>query len=217
MAQRWDWDGPFPLGQANGADSAGSVAAALFAGFSLTLIGLIVPDKMPFRWPGYGLLLLAAAAVLFIASVQCAFWAKEYAITPEDLDKWYPDMSRRDKIAYQRGHQLNFRRWVRRMNTSYRLGILFLLSGMAVALVPKGSLGTQRAAVIAVIGLGFVVEVLWIFSTWLLSGSPSIVFNDNPDEILRPVRLESIRNSARLRRLARVFVPLARVEVPPSD
>lgn len=214
--EKWDWDSPFPLGQANAADSAGSVAAALFAGFSLTLIGLIVPDTTEFRWPGFGLFLLAFAAVLFIASVQCAFWAKEYAITPEDLDMWYRDMSQRDKVAYQRGHQINFRRWVRRMNTSYRWGILFLLSGMAIALVPKTSLGSARAAAISIVGLGFLVELLWIFSTWLLDGTPSIVFNDDPDEPLRRVRLESIRRSQRLRRLARLCVPLARVKVPKS-
>jgi hypothetical protein len=210
----WDWDSPFPLGQANAADAAGSVAAALFAGFSLTLIGLIVPDTGKFRWPGVGLTLLATAAVLFIASVQCAFWAKEYAITPSDLDNWYGGMSGRSKIAYQRGHQLNFRRWVRRMNTIYRWGILFLLSGMAIALVPPSSAGAARLAAIAVIGLGFSVELLWIFSTWLLVGSPSIVFNDSPDDPMVAVRFEAIRRSPLLRWLARRFVPLARIEVP---
>jgi len=210
----WDWDSPFPLGLANAADSAGSVAAALFAGFSLTLIGLIVPDAAKFRWPGIGLTLLAVAAVSFIASVQCAFWAKEYAISPNDLDNWYGDMSRYNKIAYQRGHQLNFLRWVRRMNTIYRYGILFLLSGMAIALVPKSSLNSGRLAAIAIIALGLLVELLWIFSTWLLAGSSSIVFNDSPDAPSGNVRFDAIRRSPPLRRLARRFVPLARVEVP---
>lgn len=214
--QTWDWDSPFPLGQANAADSAGSVAAALFAGFSLTLIGLIVPDTTKFRWPGVGLLLLALASVLFVASVQCAFWAKEYAINPGDLDAWYGDMSKHDKIAYQRAHQLNFRRWAARMNRSYRLGILALLSGMTVALVPTGSLSLMRGVAIGVIILGFLVELLWIFSTWLLDGSPSIAFGHDRDEPLRPVSFRSIRTSPALRRLARVFVPLARIDVPPA-
>jgi hypothetical protein len=210
----WDWDAPFPIGQANAADSAGSVAAALFAGFSLTLIGLIVPDVTRFRWPGAGLLLLAIAALLFIASVQCAFWAKEYGITPDDLNKWYPGMSDRDKIAYQRGHQLNFRRWVGRMNTSYRFGILFLLSGMAIALVPKGSPDTARLAAIAVIAAGLMVELVWIFSTWLLWGTPSIVFNSDPDRPVVQVRFKAIRLSPGLRRVARLMVPVARIKVP---
>src|SRR5438046_1928642 len=123
-------------------------------------------------------------------------------------------MSQRDKIAYQRGHQLNFQRWVRRGSTSYRWGILLLLSGMAITLVPKASLSPLRAAAVAIIGLGVLGEGLWIFSTWLLDGSPSIVFNDDPDVILRKVRMEPIRRSVRLRRLARLFVPLARIRVP---
>ncbi|HXK14152.1 MAG TPA: hypothetical protein VNH45_06420 [Gaiellaceae bacterium] len=155
--------------------------------------------------------------MLFVASVQCAFWAKEYVVAPGDLDAWYGDMSKRDKIAYQRAHQLNFRRWAARMNKSYRLGILALLSGMTVALVPTGSLGVMRSAAIGVIIAGFLVELLWIFSTWLLDGSPSIVFGLDRDEPLRPVSFRSIRTSPPLRRLARVFVPLARIDVPPGD
>ncbi len=212
----WDWDSPFPLGQANAADSAGSVAAALFAGFSLTLIGLIVPDTTKFRWAGVGLFLLALASVLFVASVQCAFWAKEYAISPGDLDTWYEDMSKHDKIAYQRAHQLNFRRWVARMNKSYRIGILALLCGMTVALVPAGALGVMRGAAIGIIIAGFLTELLWIFSTWILDGSPSIAFGRDPDEPLRPVSFMPIRTSPALRRLARIFVPLARIDVPPD-
>jgi hypothetical protein len=179
------------------------------------LIGLIVPDTTRFRWPGVGLFLLAFAAVLFIASVQCAFWAKEYAITPEDVDRWYGAMSQRDKIAYQRGHQLNFLRWVGRVNRSYRWGILLLMGGMMVALVPKTPLGIARAAAIAIIGIGFILELLWIFSTWILAGTPSIVFNNDPDEPLTQVQFGPIRRAPLLRRLARSFVPLARIRVPP--
>lgn len=212
----WDWDSPFPLGQANAADSAGSVAAALFAGFSLTLIGLIVPDTANFRWPAVGLVLLALAAVLFVASVQCAFWAKQYAITPGDLETWYGGMTKHTKIAYQRAHQLNFRRWVGRMNKSYRLGILALLSGMTVTLVPKGALGVMRGAAIGIIVVGFLIELLWIWSTWILNGSSSIVFGTDPDEPLQPVSFAAIRTSRTLRRVARLFVPLARIDVPPA-
>jgi hypothetical protein len=178
------------------------------------LIGLIVPDTTKFRWPGVGLLLLALAAVLFVASVQCAFWAKEYAITPGDLDAWYGDMSKHDKIAYQRAHQLNFRRWVARMNKSYRLGILALLSGMTVALVPTGGFGWTRGAAIGIIIVGFLTELLWVCSTWILEGSSSIAFGHDRDEPLQQVSFMAIRTSPALRRLARIFVPLARIDVP---
>jgi hypothetical protein len=155
--------------------------------------------------------------VLFVASVQCAFWAKEYAISPSDLDTWYGDMSKRDKIAYQRAHQLNFRRWVARMNKSYRLGILALLSGMTVALVPTGALGWMRGAAMGIIIVGFLTELLWICSTWILDGSSSIAFGDDRDEPLQPVSFMAIRTSPALRRLSRIFVPLARIDVPPDE
>jgi hypothetical protein len=213
----WTWASPFPLGQANAADAADSVASALFAGFSLTLLTLVVQDPGKFRWPGVGLALLALAAVLFVASVQCAFWAKQYAINPDDLDRWYGGMSHRNKVAFQRGHQLNFLRWAGRGNTSYRIGILCLLGGMAVALVPSGAVDSERIAAIAIICVGLVVELLWIFSTWLLAGSSSITFGDRPDLPSTDVRFARLRCSPTLRRLARGFVPLARVRVPPSD
>jgi len=57
-------------------------------------------------------------------------------------------------------------------------------------------------------------ELLWIFSTWVLAGSRSILFNDAEDQPTHAVRFQQLRCSKRLRRFARLFVPLFRVNTP---
>jgi hypothetical protein len=210
-----EWSSPSPLGFTHAADSAGSVAAALLAGFALTLIGLIVADATKFRMPGLALSLLALSVVFFIAAVQCSFWAKQYAITPDDVKMWYPNYKRPEGVRLQTVHYLNFLAWDKRMNWAYRLGILSLLSGAAVTLVPRGSAGVGREAAIAIVSFGFVVELLWIFSIWVLDGSPSMGFTYTDDAPVEKVRFMHLRSWKPLRRFARVFVPYARV--PPEE
>lgn len=163
-----------------------------------------------------GLSLIAGAAIAFIASVQCAFWARQYAVTPTDLEAWYPvgEVSREERVGRQKQHRLAFLRWNHRANQSYRIGLLLLLSGTAVVLVPPGSVEAGRLTAIAIVGAGFVGELLWIFSTWLLAGSGTLLFNDTADEPTQPVRLERIRRAKPLRRLARFFIPVFRVQTP---
>jgi hypothetical protein len=188
----------------------------LLAGFSFALIGLIVPDASKYRMADTGLSLIAGAAIAFIASVQCAFWARQYAVTPTDLEAWYPvgEVSREERVGRQKQHRLAFLRWNHRANQSYRIGLLLLLSGTAVVLVPPGSVEAGRLTAIAIVGAGFVGELLWIFSTWLLAGSGTLLFNDTADEPTQPVRLERIRRAKPLRRLARFFIPVFRVQTP---
>jgi hypothetical protein len=211
-----EWSSPSPLGFPSAADSAGSIAAALLAGFSLTLIGLIVSDPGKFRMPGLALSLLALSTICFIAAVQCAFWAREYAITPDDVRMWFPDKPRADATRLQKVHYLNFLNWAHRMNWAYRLGILFLLSGAAVTLVPKGAAGVGRETAVAIVSFGFVLELCWILAGWILAGSPSMGFTYTDDAPVQAVRFTRLRSWKPIRRFARVFIPYARVP-PPNE
>jgi hypothetical protein len=145
--------------------------------------------------------------IFFIGAVQCAFWAREYAITPDDLKMW--EFPRALALQYQKVHYINFHRWIGRMNRAYRFGILFLLSGAAVTLVPRGSAGLGREAAIAIISLGFIVELLWILAQWVLAGSPSLGFTYTDEAPLADVRFKTLRSWKPIRRLARAFVPYA--------
>jgi hypothetical protein len=48
----------------------GTVVAPLLAGFSITLLGLVVVNGRYLRWPDLALLLLAGASVLLLSVVQ---------------------------------------------------------------------------------------------------------------------------------------------------
>jgi hypothetical protein len=73
---RHEPDCPDQKAMADAVDSATGVAAPLLGGFTLTLIGLIVSGPEDFRWPGWTLLLLTLAVLLFVACVQAGFWAR---------------------------------------------------------------------------------------------------------------------------------------------
>jgi len=211
------WDQPFPYGYPASAESAGSVAAPLLAGFSFALVGLVIPSPNDFRWPSAALLLLLAAGLAFIGAVQCWFWARMYAITPQDIDLWRPDYPAKQKLAIQRLHMRGFDIWSSRFNRFYRVGILLLLAGMTFTLVPRGDIGPVRSLAIALAAAGFIAELVWIAAIWLLKGSPVGAYDKQVDEPKEGVRFSQVRRSPILRRVARAIVPLPRIELPPPD
>jgi hypothetical protein len=208
-----NWDQPFPYGFPAATESAGSVAAPLLAGFSFALVGLVIPAPERFRWPSATLVLLLAGGVAFVAAVQCSFWARQYAITPEDIDLWRSEYSRERKLALQHLHKLGFDIWAGRFNVAYRAGILLLLGGIALALVPRGSIGPVRFLAIAVAAAGLLAELCWVFSTWLLNGSPSMAYDDQPDEPPEDASFPRLRRWRPAHSLARMFVPLPRIQL----
>jgi hypothetical protein len=209
-----DWEAPWPYGYADAMDSASSVAAPLLAGFSFTLIALIVPKTQGIRWPGAALSLLVAASLLFIASVQCGFWARMWSIKPSDLTDWRPSDRDVRKHAEQRAHARGNAIWSLRFRRAYRAGILALLAGVAILLVPSGHISFMRWIAIVIAVAGWALEASWIASSWLLKGSPISIYTDEHDEPLQPdepaaqTPLLWIRRFPPLRRVARRFEPL---------
>ncbi|HYZ78977.1 MAG TPA: hypothetical protein VE596_16555 [Gaiellaceae bacterium] len=197
---------------------AGSIAAPVLAGFSFTLIGLIVPKTDDVKWPGLALALLMAAAVAFIAAVQFAFTARVWVVRPADLAEWRPHYRLRNRVAYQWLHREAFRRWFRRFQTAYRIGILALFAGVGVLLVPPEGLddiGAFRLAAIVVAGVALVGEALWIMSNWILGDSSGALFKGLVDD--PPKGANWIQRRHVLRCFARIFVPIAWVDPPPEE
>ena len=210
-----EWDAPFPFGFASAADATGSVAAPLLAGFSFALVGLVLPAPEHFRWPSLVLTLFLGAGVCFITAVQCSFWARQYAITPQDIEAWRPNYPLERKIALQRLHSQGFRIWVRRLNRWYKIAILLLLAGLVLALVPPGEVGAGRLLALVVAGIGFVGELGWVLASWVLTGSPGSAFDAQPDAPREGEEALWLRRYPPLRRLARFFQPLVRVDSQP--
>jgi hypothetical protein len=215
VAERWV--APFPYGYPAAAESVGSVASPLLAGFSFALVGLVVPTPEHFRWPNATLAVLFVAGALFIASVQCWFWARQYEITPEDIDLWIPEYPQGRKQALQRLHSIAFYRWNGRMNRAYRLAILFLLVGVMLVLVPPGHVSWLRSVAVALAALASLAEATWIAAIWFLHGSPSMAYDDQPDVPRDNVRFLELRRYVPLRRLARLLVPLPRIRLTEEE
>jgi hypothetical protein len=211
------WEAPFPLGYTAAAENTGSVAAPLLAGFSFALVGLIVPSPGDLRWPNLALSLLVASGVSFIAAVQCGFWARQFAVTPDEIRLWHPDYPEGRMRALQRLHARCFYRWNGRLNRSYRAGIVLLLLGVTFTLVPPGHVGWLRSVAVAIAAAATAGELLWIGATWLLAGSPTMAYDDQPDVPAEDVHARTLRSSPRLRALARLFVPLERIQLTPEE
>jgi MFS family permease len=159
------WKAPFPYGAPGAIDSMGSVAAPLLAGFALTVATLVITNDRFFRWPSLVLGLLIVAAATLVATVELTFRSRQYAITPADIEVWWPNPTRR-KLDYlrreQRYHRDRYLKWTDRARIAYNIGVLTLALGFAVALVPPNHVNNGRRAVIVVAMLAFLAEALWI-------------------------------------------------------
>jgi hypothetical protein len=165
------WDVPFPYGYAAAIDSMGSVSAPLLAGFSVTLAVFVIQSGHAFRWATASLLLFVSAALALIAALQFTFRARQFAVSPPELEAWWADagsparreMLRREQRYYRRQHG----RWATRARRAYSIGILSFLLGVPALLVPSGGIHPGRLAVISLALLGCAGEIAWIVQTEL--------------------------------------------------
>lgn len=169
------WRKPAPLGYRSAMDSLGSVAAPLLAGFSLASVIIVSDDSVNFRWPGAVALALATAAVVLIGSVQCAYYARQYLWSGAEVLDWWPEMKADTGLETLLRHEQAeaFYRWVgwiRWARTTYDFGILALLAGLGLGLVPPHDSGLQNSLRWAAAGVAFtacVGEAAWmVIASW---------------------------------------------------
>ena len=210
---RPDWASHWPLAYPNSINDAGAIAAPLLAAASFTLIGLVVPKAEELRYPSITLCFLVLAALLFVAAVQLLFWARQWMIAPEDVRRWLPNVAEDEELDIQKGHVRAFRLWAGAFVLAYRLGILVLLVGVTFSLVPDNNIDAGRWLAIAIASAGFVAEASWIAAGWILKGSYHMLYYaDQYDE--PPATANCLQSSEPLRRLARIFIPIARLDLP---
>jgi hypothetical protein len=132
--------------------SVGTVTLPLLAGFSITAVVVVSEDSTKFRWPGTTILVLAFAALVLIAAVQCAYHAHVY------LSKQDPN--------YNEGVT-----WAKRTRWFYDAGLLTLIAGLALIVAPNGATGTDADLRWAAACLAFLGEGIWlVVDPWLRSG-----------------------------------------------
>jgi len=187
---------PSPYGAPAAIDTMGSVAAPLLAGFSMTLLILVITNPDSFRWPGPVLVAFAFSAVALVSVVQFTFWARSYTVTPDELKSWWPDVETEERRSVVRGEQLAHeqarRIWSTRARRFYRAGIIALLLGTAIALIPPGRVTTAQWVAFSVLLLGLIYEVLWVIAasahnrgkdwSWAAWISPTSPWKEPPKE-----------------------------------
>jgi hypothetical protein len=168
------WDVPCPYGYAGAIESMGATAAPLLAGFSVALAVFSIEGRDASRWTSGALFLLIGAALAFIAAVQFTFRARQFAVTPLEIEMWWSDPNEPGRLELLRREQRYYKtkhsRWANAASWAYDGGLLSLLLGVAASLVPPdGPLNASpgRLAAIALALLGFALELLWILRTRL--------------------------------------------------
>lgn len=182
------WKPVYPVGYPGAIDSMGSVAAPLLASVTAGVIVFVATDKTPFRWPNLTMVLLFIGLFALIATVQFAFRARSYVVSPTQIEEWWPDQDEATdhyRRRVQRAHWDGFFQWANRARWAYNVGLLLLAAALATITAPKTQthqhITSGRWLVVAVACLGFAAEALWIVLAY---------FRRNPDVILPDVRPE---------------------------
>src|ERR1700678_3435041 len=137
--------------------AAGTVAAPLLAGASFTLVVLVLQSSAPFgRWQDLALLLFVTAGLAQVFAVQSVIWTRRYMVTPDELRAWFPeDFTDGERptpwlLNVQADADESARTWANRTRMWINAGLSLLLAGIAVGVVPSGSISPMRWAVITV-------------------------------------------------------------------
>ena len=190
------WERPVPYGYPETIQSAGMVVAPLLAGFTITLVGLVVDtSNRGIRYRDTALLILAGAVAALLTAVQCAYAARQFMVTPDEIEAWWPGVNnaadpnevtqwwelRAEQLAHSQMHS----RWATRFRYAYHTGIVLVLAGLAVALIPPDGMSTARWAAVVVVAGAALGETLWITGTSL---SPLDEWEPGPGERFKSLK-----------------------------
>lgn len=165
---------PSPYGLYSAQDGSYSVAGPLLAGFSLTLIVLVLqlPEGSSI-WPDIVLFAFALSACCELLAIQFGFWMRAYTVSRRDALDWWgdgEDVTRQGEVRRERMRHLLVRDvWARRARRSYELGVVSLLAGLTLLLIPASPLGMSylRYCAAAIPFLALLFELAWAMASEL--------------------------------------------------
>jgi hypothetical protein len=174
------WEAPSPYNYSGALDAMGTIAAPLLASVSIALVVVVLTSPTAFHALNLTVLLLLVAAAGFVAALECSFQARQFAVTPADLEGWWPDNSdrpRRERLRQiQREHLACFRRWAVRARCAYNVGILALIAGVGALLWPASlsHVAPLRICVLGLLAVSAVIEAIWIARTLMYEDRPRL-------------------------------------------
>lgn len=165
---RFRFDVPYYYAGTSAIESMSSVAAPLLAGGALVFIGIVMQQAQALRFPGIVLVTSLVALMALILSVQCGYWARQHAVTPSDIEQWWPDLSEDERLQRVRAdwwqERSDYQVWARRTRLMFGCGVILIWLALAVAAVPTGSGGyvAYRWIAVAICLTASVLEALWL-------------------------------------------------------
>jgi hypothetical protein len=172
------WDVPGYYGYADAIDAMGSISAPLLAGISIALATLVISSADAFHWVSATLFLLVGATFSFVGCVQLTFRARQFVVTPSQIEEWWPNHEQpsvHERLRReQRYHHQEYKKWARLARSAYNVGVLAFVLGIAALLVPKPGIrhmSDGRLTVFVLALAAFACEVAWISWTALGAGS----------------------------------------------
>jgi hypothetical protein len=136
------WRPPAHYGYAAAIDGMGGVAAPFLAGIAIALAVLVISSPEHFGAENVALCALVLAAVGLVGCAECTFVARKYAVTPSQLEEWWPDPDPDQLADEQHKAAATFTRWAACARAFYDIGIVALTVGVAAALVPHVGLNS---------------------------------------------------------------------------
>jgi hypothetical protein len=142
------WQRPGRYGYADALESAGLIVAPLLAGFTITLVGLLLDTSTEgIAHRDLTLVILVGSVGALLAAMQFAYAARQFAVKPDEIGSWWPGLDDpsddgvieqwRELRAEQLAHQTMHDRWGKRFRDAYHLGVMLLLIGLVVVLIPS--------------------------------------------------------------------------------
>ncbi|WP_431023947.1 hypothetical protein [Halomonas sp. H5] len=147
------------------ANTLGTTASPLLAGFSMTLIGLIAGHASPataMKWPDLTLAVLFGATLSFVLSVQFIVVARKFNLTKEEYKSRTPALDpdvRKERYGVVMRDLCS---WIERARLLFNLGLGLLFLGLAGVMLPP-SPSCLRYSVVVLPILAFLGEMAWFF------------------------------------------------------
>jgi hypothetical protein len=145
---------------AESANTLGTTASPLLAGFSMTLIGIIAGNTSPTKWPDLTLAILCGATIFFVLSVQFTVVARKYNLTESEFALRTKKMPLDERNQAYGVVMNNLGSWIERARLLFILGLGLLFLGLAGVMLPPAP-SCLRYAVVSLPIIAFFGEMAW--------------------------------------------------------